>query len=541
MQWSLLDHRRPGTGPLSVALVGFCFFAVGATGLAQDLAAVLEETIIKVVEKSELSVVSIARVKPSLIDQIKELHRPFRGEAPPRGLDVHNADVQPNSFGSGCLVSLPNSSERFVLTNYHVVRGGPIYSSSNLKNPNNFKGEDSFKAEDGTVLSIQFTDRRGCRGAIIAADPRSDLAVLRLDWDRAGMKPTDFPVLDWESAAAPRKGQFVILLGNPHAIARDGSASVSWGMVSNLTRQPISNRRSMDFDADDMVKGTMLHRLGTMMQLDAKMNLGLSGGPVLNLKGELIGIGTSLAAIEGYDQSVGFALPIDPLTRRIIQTLIAGQEVEYGMLGIEPISISSDDEDFPKLSTEVQQQSGAFVNKVNHGSPANLAKIVKRDIILKVNDTPVLSSSDLMRQVGLHAPGKDIHLTVWRSTARVPHLETLKVKLGKWPVRDAEGIIETNPRFAPWRGLSVDYPTAREMLRDREESFDFRHVLVTRVKPNSPAESVHLEPGNFITHVNNTAVQTPAEFHAAVKGLNGPVTLKLHDRDVIIAPPSGRE
>lgn len=417
-----------------------------------------------------------------------------------------------------------------VLTNYHVVRGGPIYD---------LKRYDAFRSEDGSELWIRFTDRRACRGAIIAADPRSDLAVLRLDWDKFGIKPTDYPGLDWEIATPPRKGQFVILLGNPHAIARDGSASVSWGMVSNLTRQPISNQpipRDENEAADDVAKiesvtkMSMLHRLGAVMQLDARMNLGLSGGPVLNIKGELIGISTSLAAIDGYEQSVGFALPIDSLTRRIIETLLAGREVEYGMLGIVPGTIRM--EEFLRLNTGAQQQSAVLVKSISNGSPAFLAKLAANDVILEVEGTQVLSSEDLMRVVGLHPPGTEIDLTVWRNSVRVPHQDTIRIKLGKWPVRDSEGVIETNPRFAPWRGLTIDYPTAREMFREPDGRSDNRHVLVTRVKPNSAADAAKLEPGTYITHVNNTPVQTPADFHAAVKGLNGPVKLKLYGRIV---------
>ncbi len=492
---------------------------------AQDVGALLEESIIKVVEKSEPSVVSIARFKPSIIDQIQEKNRPFQRDLPPR-----EVDVQPNDFGSGCIVSPSKSADRFVLTTYHVVRGGPIYDSARI---------DPFKAADGTELMIQFADSRASRAAIIAADPRSDLAVLRLDWARNSIKPTDFPSFDWESGTAPRKGQFVILLGNPHAIARDGSASVSWGMVSNLTRQPISHHRVQDFDMEDLTKSSMLHRLGTVMQLDARMNLGLSGGPVLNLKGELIGISTSLAAIEGYEQSVGFALPIDSLTRRIIETLLSGREVEYGMLGISPRTISGDE--FLNLNTGATQQSAALIRKVSHGSPAELAGLSAGDVILKVEETPVLSFADLMRLVGLHPPGTEIELTVWRRAVRVPHQDIIRVKLGKWPVQDAEGVIETNPRYAPWRGLTVDYPTGREMLRDREESYDFRHVVVTKVAPNSPAEVAKLEPGTFITHVNNKRVQTPAEFHAAVKGLTGLVKLRLHERVVQIGEATDRD
>ena len=506
-------------------LVFVCFFlhSISSSGPAQDVAALLEESIIKVVEKSEPSVVSIARVKPVPPDQIPALHRPFQREIPP-------VSVQPNDFGAGCLVSPSKGADRFVLTNYHVVRGGPIYG---VKKP------DTFKSKDGTELWVRFTDRRSCRAAIIAADPRSDLAVLRLEWDKFGIKPSDFPSFDWENATPPRKGQFVILLGNPHAIARDGSASVSWGMISNMTRQPISNppipRDANDFiddvaNTERATKTSMLHRLGAVMQLDARMNLGVSGGPVLNLKGELIGISTSLAAIEGYEQSVGFALPIDSLTRRIIETLLAGREVEYGMLGIKPDTMSL--EDFLNLNTGIPQQSAALVSGVASGSPAALAKLAVNDVILKVEGTQVLSSEDLMRLVGLHPPGAEIDLTVWRRSVRVPHLDTIRVKLGKWPVRDSDGVIETNPRYAPWRGLTIDYPTAREIFRDNDGRFDSRHVLVTRVKPNSAAETAKLEPGAYITHVNNISVQTPAEFHAAVKGLTGPVKLRLHGRVV---------
>ena len=519
MQRTSVNLRPRANGVKSVAAACLCLFVTGVTAIAQDVAAILEESIIKVIEKAEPSVVSIARFKPSILDQIPEGHRPFQREVP------RNVDLQPNDFGTGCLVSPPNSAERLVLTNYHVVRGGPVY--------------DKFEAADKTELLVQLTDHRGCRASIIAADPRSDLAVLRLDWDKAGIKPTDFPTLEWDVAVAPRKGQCVILLGNPHAIARDGSASVSWGMISNLTRQPISLNRSQDFDPEDSIKGSMLHRLGAVMQLDAKMNLGVSCGPVLNLKGELIGISTSLAAIEGYEQSAGFALPIDSMTRRIIRTLLAGQEVEYGMIGILPFSISG--KKFANLNTGSPQQSAVLVMKVSHGSPAQLAKLRPGDVILKVGDTPVLSSSDLMRLVGLHPPGTEIYLTVWRENARFSHQETIPVKLGKWPVQDADGVIETNPRYAPWRGLTVDYPTARENLRDREESYDFRHVIVTRVKSNSPADAAGLEPGTFITHVNKTPVQTPAEFHSAVKGLSGTVTLRLHGKDVKIAESANRD
>ncbi len=491
-----------------VVVLIVCVASSLSTVAAQDVAAQLEDTLIKVVERAEPAVVSIARFKPTMAERLEAKHRAFgfgnRDDRP-----LAELDVLPNEFGAGFLISPANSSDRLILTNFHVVRGGPIYPE--------------FRTEDDTELRIHFSDRRGTLGAIIAADPRSDLAVLRLAWDQSGIKPTDFPSLNWEAASAPRKGQFVVLLGNPHAIARDGSASISWGLVSNLTRQPITLNRGQLTAHEELTNNSMLYRLGVVMQLDARLNLGTSGGPVLNLKGELIGISTSLAALEGYEQSVGFAIPIDPLTRRIIRTLLAGQEVEYGMLGVAPEEI--DGENFLNLNTGLPQRSAASIKSVTPGSPADSVQIAPGDVIVKVEDQPVRSVGDLMRLVGLHPPGSEINVTLWRGGIR--RLDTAKVKLGKWPVRDEEGIIETKPRFAPWRGISIDYPTARD--RHRPESLDFRTVLVTKVAEGTPGHAARLEPGNFITHVNNTPVQTPAEFYAAVKSVTGSVVLKLAD------------
>lgn len=475
---------------------------------AQDPAMVLEDSLIKVVEQNEAAVVSIARITRSPIPQMPNGHLRLGGWPRPE-IERHPNELEllPNEYGAGSLIGPSNSADRFVLTNLHVVRGGPVYPD--------------FKV-DNTELRVQFSDRRGCRAAIIAADPRSDLAVLRLEWEAAGIKPADYPRLNWEEAAPPRKGQFCILLGNPYAIARDGSASVSWGLVSNLTRQPISTTRPTHLDNEEMAQKTMLYRLGAVMQLDARMNLGTSGSPVLNLKGELIGIGSSLAAIEGYDQSVGFALPVDQLTRRIIRTLLAGQEVEYGMIGIRPGEMPA--RDFLSLNTGLPQRSAAVVYEVTPGSPAFNAKLTTGDVIVKVEDEVVRSDIDLMRLVGLHPPDSEIKLTVWMTKKAM--LQKVTVRLGKWPVRDDEGIIETNPRYTPWRGLTVDYPTAREKYREDSES---KRVLITKVAEDSPGAIARLQPGNFVSHVNNIPVQNPAEFYAAVKSLTGPVSLKLSE------------
>lgn len=485
--------------------------AVGAQCQADDPVVALENSLVKIVEKTEAAVVSIGRFKPSQT-AFERQHRNFPNVNQEETKDEF--EELPNDFGAGCLVSPPKSTERLVLTNYHLVRGGPIHP------------DGDFSAPDLTELHIHFADKRACKATILAADPRSDLAVLQPSWDL--VNPMDYPVLNWESGADAKKGQFVVLFGNPYAIARDGSASVSWGLISNLTRQPMAASNKQLSSLEEDANNSSLYWLGSVMQLDARLNLGTSGGPVLNMKGELIGISTSLAAIERYEQSAGFAIPIDSLTRRIVRTLLAGQEVEYGMIGVYPVSAS------PSLLPKgLQQRSAVKIDNVTSGSPASRAGLSPGDLVIAVEGQPVTSVPELMRMIGLRAPDSEIELTVYKPTRsmRPPQMETVKIKLGKWAVKDAEGIVESKPRFAPWRGVSVDFSTARSqhLPLPAENQVDHNRVLVTRVAEGSPAHNAQLRAGDFITQVNGKPVKTPKEFYAATSSLSGNVTLRLTD------------
>lgn len=505
----------------TISRSGFMALLIGVSQLdsparAQDPAFALEETVVKLVQRVESSVVSIARIKPEPVAPQRPQLNPFdalnplerrrlRQREQQAPTDAEDPDFQPNEFGAGIVISPLGSEERLVLTNYHVVRGGPVSPANST--------------EDGTSLLIRFADRRSCEAAIIAADPRCDLAVLRLFLTDSGLESSRLKPLDWSTSTSLRKGQFVVMLGNPHAIARDGSASVSWGMVSNLARRPLPW-------TNDLHARRSLYRLGSLIQIDGRLNLGTSGGPVLSLKGELVGISTSLATVEGYEKSAGFAIPLDDLTRRIVKSLVAGQEVEYGVLGIEPSDVTPSE--FRSLGIEADQGSAAKALNIIRDSPGDRAGIETEDVFLKIAGEPVLCESDLMRLVGLHAPETEIEVVVWRRGRE--GLLTMKVKLGKWPVLDDEGIIETAPRFAPWRGITVDHPTGRAKFSSEPSVSYRRAVVITKVIADSPAVAARLQPGDFISHVNKVAVQSPAEFHAAVKAAgSGPITLRLYE------------
>lgn len=459
-------------------------------------AAALEQNITQVIEQAEPSVVSIARLRTNPAE-ISEEGLALRMQERMPNQQIH--ETVPNQFSAGIVLVAPGQEERFVLTTYHSVRGGVTTGAK--------------PATDSSRLEVRFSSRHACSATIYAADPRSDLAVLKLESRELGLRADELPPIPWPTTSAVRKGQFVLTLSNPYWIARDGSSSVSWGIVSNVARRPAILKSE---------QGTLktLHELGSLVQVDYRLPIGASGAPVLNLRGELIGICSSIAAIEGFERSGGFAIPIDASTRWIIESLLKGQEVEYGFLGIEPgrevIQPAS------RLSEVTRQPSAAFARAVQYGSPAQAAGVQPNDVVLAVDGQPTLNELDLMRQVTLHPPESVVKLSVVRRGTEL----TLTAKLGKWPVRDDEGIVASQRRQPLWRGLGVDYPTARQRFVVSTSAIPAA-VLVTDVKEDSPAHQAGLQPGDFVVQVNRTPVRTPAEFAAAVKQATGNVTLRL--------------
>ncbi|MGH7127608.1 MAG: S1C family serine protease [Planctomycetaceae bacterium] len=317
-----------------------------------DLAAAfaIERALVKIIDDAESSIVSIARYKP---DRGTALLRPDpfdlrdrRARSLQRMDGPGDPAFVPNEFGAGIIIAPRGAeAERFILTNYHVVEGGPVVGRA--------------AESDGSELYVRLANRRGFHARILAADPRSDLAVLKIDYSALKLKPADLEPLPLARNYDFRKGRLVFALGNPYAIARDGSASVSWGLISNVSRHPAPPGTTLS--GSDEGEET-IHHFGTLLQVDTRLNLGTSGGALLNLKGELIGITTSLAALEGYEKSVGYAIPVDDATRRAIDELSQGYEVEYGFLGVGLKPLLPDEID--SLISRFGQSSAAKVDVV---------------------------------------------------------------------------------------------------------------------------------------------------------------------------------
>ncbi|MGA2061747.1 MAG: trypsin-like peptidase domain-containing protein [Thermoguttaceae bacterium] len=463
-----------------IALLGITSWGIAQELSGVDAAAAIEKNLVDVIANAEKSVVAIARVRRETSGET------FRMELRPDPFDRRpilsavplptDPDFIPNEYGTGVVVD----RRGLILTAYHVL------------------GEDS-------DYYVTTSDRKVYKALPKAADPRSDLAVLSIE-------AADLVPITLGNAAELKKGQIVVSLGNPYAIARDGQASAAWGIVSNLARKaPAGPGQS------DPAGKTTLQHFGTLIQTDAKLNLGTSGGPLINLQGEMVGLSVALAAAAGYENAAGYAIPVDQTFRRVVETLKQGREVEYGFLGVQPTNLAAGE--------VLKGMHGIRVAQTIPGTPAVKYGLKTDDIITAVDDTPIQDADSFVLNVGKLPVEAIAHLDVIRDGRP----RSVEVKLTKFAVRGKKIVTSSDPL---WRGLRVEYPSAMmsaEVKATGPSPFASEGVIVAEVAENSPALKAGLQPGIIITHVGRTAVNTPKEFRAAVENISGPVVLRIAD------------
>ncbi len=375
----------------------------------------------------------------------------------------------PDSYGSGVVLN----DRGLVLTNFHVVQGA-------------------------AKVYVRLPGGRGSYADIHAADPRSDLAVLKLL--DASLRPPAIPMGDGGQA---RKGQLVLSLANPFAAGfRDGSPSASWGIISNLRR-----RGAAPVVTEGDRNRTQLHQFGSLIQTDARLNLGCSGGALLNLQGQLIGLTTSLAAITGTETAGGFAVPIDANMRKIIGVLERGEEVSYGFLGVS----------YPTQGRRDDLQLGRIVG----GSPADRARLRPGDAIVAINGMEIRERDDLFLAIGSCLAGAEARIEI-RNGDR--SRRTVTAILDKLYCAD-KGIVSSKPSFV--HGLRVDYTSIlvqRDVLQECPPG-----VFVREVEAGGPAEKAHLHEA-IVSHVNGESVKTPADFYRVAGKAAGTLELTILER-----------
>jgi serine protease Do len=452
-----------------------------------DAVAAIQQAVVDAIARAEKSVVAIARVRrerPGETVDLEPRPDPFGGRRvmavpSPRPTDP---EFIPSEYAAGVVIDRTG----LILTAYHVL------------------GEES-------DYYVTAPNRVVYRARVVAADPRSDLAVLSPEEGALPRTGTiDFVPIPLGDASILKKGQLVVALGNPYAIARDGQASASWGIVANLARKAPPAP-----DEEDPLGKSTIHHFGTLIQTDAKLNLGTSGGPLVNLKGEMIGLATAIPVVAGYQETAGYAIPVDATFRRALEALKQGREVEYGFLGIQLGGVAGE-----RASRGAE---GTRVERVMPGLPAARHGLKSGDLIVAVNGAPVRDSDELVRQLSKLPLEAAVKLAVHRGEQKLD----LEVPLTKYRVRGKRIVTTAAPA---WRGMRVDYATAVQ------DAYSFsaaagvspgEAIAVTEVEKGTPAWDAGLRPGMLVSHVERTPVQTPKDFRDAVSKKTGPVELRV--------------
>ena len=356
--------------------------------------------------------------------------------------------------------------------------------------------------KDADEILVRFSDERSLTAEVVGRDNKTDLALLRVKTD----KP--LPALKFGDSTTARVGDWVIAIGNPFGLG----GSVTAGIIS---------ARQRDINAgpyDDFI------------QTDASINRGNSGGPLVNLQGEVIGVNTAIFSPSGGSVGIGFAVPTS-LAAPIIDQLREFGEPRRGWLGVRIQSVTDEIAESLGLKTA----RGALVASVTPDGPAAKAGVEAGDVVLKFDGKEVERMRRLPRLVAETRIGAEVPLEVWRKGKTV----SLRVKVGQ--LEEAEET-QTAALTPPGRGpedvkvapLGVSVSALTPDVRGRFDlGEDAKGVVITRVDQGGPAAEKQIEPGDVIMEVNQDPVRTPADISskiAAASDMGRKSVLLLVDR-----------
>lgn len=366
--------------------------------------------------------------------------------------------------GSGVIMDVEDGYG-FILTNNHV-------------------------AGDATELLVTLNDGREIREAkVLGSDPKSDLAVVRIKADR--LIPAK-----WGDSDQLEKGEIVLAFGSPFGFV----GSMTQGIVSALNRQ--AGIIGGEFAYEDFV------------QVDAAINPGNSGGPLVNQRGEVVGINTAIASRSGGFQGIGFSIPSNQ-ARPVYEQIRKRGRVIRGWLGVEIMDVRRLPEEQLK-SLKFEGTDGVFVRTVQRGTPA-FGTLQAGDIVTEFDGKPLRDTRQLRNMVAATAPGTEVSMRVIRDgESRV-----VKVKIGEQPDDPARVASASEPgdaaASAEKLGLRLSTPNARQLEAVGLDA-NSGGALVRSVTPGSLAAEAGIEPGDIITSIGGKRI---ADANDAAEALSG--------------------
>ncbi len=358
-----------------------------------------------------------------------------------------------HGLGSGVIVS----PDGYIVTNNHVVEGA-------------------------TDVRVTMSDRRILAAKVVGADPLTDLAVIKVDGH-------DLPNAPWGDSTKLHQGQTVLAFGNPFGFR----FTVTRGIVSALNRPNPSS--------DDARKP------GQFIQTDAAINQGNSGGPLVNARGEVVGINTFLISPSGSFSGMGFAIPTQ-IVRPTVEKLIQFGKVTHGYMGVGISDVTPDNSKFFHMTNAI----GAVVTQVEPDSPGAQGGLKVGDVITQLDGREVSDAGALQVEVGQKNPGTTIRLQVMREGKSVEIPVTLEA-MGSRDRSDKEAADAGHGKPRWGIGLADMTPELREQLQAPRE---LRGAVIQQVQPGSPADNAGLQSGDVIVEVDRKPVQGAADVQKAL-------------------------
>ncbi len=395
---------------------------------------------------------AVVNITTSAAEQVTDSTHPrgrmdefFGSPFGPRRFGPEPRERRGGGQGSGVIVT----PDGYVLTNNHVIDGAK-------------------------TVTITLPDKREFKGRIVGSDPKSDIAVVKID-------AQNLPSVPWGDSSRLQVGEYVLAVGNPFGL----NSTVTLGIVSALGRGHMGITQYEDF-----------------IQTDAAINPGNSGGALVNTRGELIGINTAIFSQSGGYQGVGFAVPTS-MSKPIYESLVKTGKVVRGYLGI---GIQDLNQDLAK-SFDLKGNNGALVTDIKEDGPAEKAGLKQGDVITLFQGTPIEDAVTLQRAVTRSSVGSTASLKVIRDGRE----KDLSVMIGELPENQQVAKAEAGSSDQPLAGLAVqelDRETAQELgLKGKIQG-----VVVTSVDPESEAERAGLMPGDVIREINRKPVTSIKDY-----------------------------
>jgi serine protease Do len=487
-----LNLTLPGraAGPRSVRDLPLHAAARAQMAASQEAPATIPATFADIAERVNPAVVSITSTEK--VQTRRRGQMPFHGDpfefffGPERrrqGPGQQPEEEEPHveeSEGSGFLIS----NDGFILTNYHVV-------------------------EDASKIQVNLSDdRHDYIAEVVGVDPPTDLALIRIKVDK------QLPYVTLGDSSRMRVGDWVMAVGNPLAYEH----TVTVGVISAKGRKLVNLSR--DFSLDNFI------------QTDAAINFGNSGGPLVNLEGEVIGVNTAISSV---GQGIGFAVPIN-IAKDIMNQLRTKGRVARGYLGISLGEITPELQEAWNLASD----KGALVQEVLPGLPAETAGVKRGDVIVAVDGKRMETVDEVVRGVSSKEPGTTLKLTVLRNGKEI----TLTAKLadraearGLTPGAPGEPGGPSEEENEKKLGLSVDDLDPR-VLQQIGLPQTTTGVYITHVTQGSEAFDKGLSEGVVITEVNRTPIKSVTDFRREIRKVKDGGLVVLY---VTHPPQSGRD